>query len=429
MAGNMGANTTEGTTSKPRKYTPRRESWGRLRKLPSGRYQASYVGPDGNTYPAPMTYSDKGDAQTWLSGIRTDIQRGNWKSPKAIQAELFGEYARAWIETQISASGEPLRPRTRAEYLRYLDKGLEPLTGERLDAITKAMVRAWHLKRLKAGKTAAAREARLLRAVMNAAIADELIEKNPVDSSLTRTAAGLKHRPPSEAELAGILETFKEVAPELRLAVMLAAYGGLRLSEWRALRRSDLTLDGERYAVNVTRQVQRVPLSLREAGGPDWMVGPPKSAEGVRVVTLPAWMTADVEAHLKTHVARFKGALLFAPSGGAQFLDDKRFNKPWNVARDRLKLRVRVSGKGEPARYESVVREHDLRAFAGTYYVRAGATLREVQTLLGHSTTEAALAYQHAVGDRVAELADRMPAPSAAPPLPVNLDEARGAKA
>ena len=41
-----------------------RASWGKVRKLPSGRYQASYVGPDGQRYPGPMTYGSPASVPT-----------------------------------------------------------------------------------------------------------------------------------------------------------------------------------------------------------------------------------------------------------------------------------------------------------------------------------------------------------------------------
>ena len=50
----------------------RREAWGRLRKLPSKRWQARYTGPDGTLYSArtdddrPLTFLTKGDARAWL---------------------------------------------------------------------------------------------------------------------------------------------------------------------------------------------------------------------------------------------------------------------------------------------------------------------------------------------------------------------------
>ena len=43
-------------------------SWGWLRKLPSGRWQASYLGDDGRRHTAPRTFTAKIDAEGWLVG-------------------------------------------------------------------------------------------------------------------------------------------------------------------------------------------------------------------------------------------------------------------------------------------------------------------------------------------------------------------------
>jgi hypothetical protein len=39
-----------------------KRSWGSIRKLPSGRYQVRYLGPDREYRPAPVTFTTKTDA-------------------------------------------------------------------------------------------------------------------------------------------------------------------------------------------------------------------------------------------------------------------------------------------------------------------------------------------------------------------------------
>ncbi|MCU1496090.1 MAG: site-specific integrase [Acidimicrobiales bacterium] len=54
-----------------------RRSFGALRKLPSGRWQASYTDErTGDRIIAPTTFTTKTDANLWLSGIATDRKRG-----------------------------------------------------------------------------------------------------------------------------------------------------------------------------------------------------------------------------------------------------------------------------------------------------------------------------------------------------------------
>jgi integrase len=50
---------------------------------------------------------------------------------------------------------------------------------------------------------------------------------------------------------------------------------------------------------------------------------------------------------------------------------------------------------------------HGLRHYGATKFAQTGATLKEIQERIGHSTVAAAMRYQHTAG-RDAELAKRM---------------------
>lgn len=65
-----------------RRRAPRR-SFGAIRTLPSGRYQARYPGTDGVLQPAPQTYESKRDAELFLAQIQADQARGDWIDPTA----------------------------------------------------------------------------------------------------------------------------------------------------------------------------------------------------------------------------------------------------------------------------------------------------------------------------------------------------------
>src|SRR5690625_7327751 len=72
----------------------KREGWGSLRRLPSGRWQVRYSGPDGETYTArtdddkPLTFVTKTDARTWLASIQTRGARGHGGPPEVTAARL-----------------------------------------------------------------------------------------------------------------------------------------------------------------------------------------------------------------------------------------------------------------------------------------------------------------------------------------------------
>lgn len=75
--------------------------FGYVRKLPSGKYQASYPGPDGKRYTAPTTFTHKADAQAWITTERRLIKYSTWTSPAA-RAEIVKSTARAIAEREAT---------------------------------------------------------------------------------------------------------------------------------------------------------------------------------------------------------------------------------------------------------------------------------------------------------------------------------------
>jgi len=61
---------------------PRRR-FGRVRRLPSGRYQARYLGPDGLDRPAPGTFASKTSAEKWLVRKEAEIHDDQKKDTSA----------------------------------------------------------------------------------------------------------------------------------------------------------------------------------------------------------------------------------------------------------------------------------------------------------------------------------------------------------
>ena len=66
--------------------------FGTVRKLPSGRYQIRYPGPDGRMWPGPSTFERKGDADKALVLIEAQMSSGSWTDPERGKVKLE-EYA------------------------------------------------------------------------------------------------------------------------------------------------------------------------------------------------------------------------------------------------------------------------------------------------------------------------------------------------
>lgn len=371
-----------------------RSSWGKTRKLPSGRYQASYVGPDGERYPGPMTYSTKGDAETWLAGQRSDIATGKWvpraetETALASRAQPLSEYTEAWLLTRTNARGDGLRPRTVDEYRRLLRGALVELGPAPIGSLTPARVRRWRADQLATGrKTQTSRAYGLLNAVMGTAVIDGLLVSNPcVIKGGQSTYTGRKVLPPTDAELETILDA---ITPRYRALVVIAAMAGLRYGEATELRARDVTIERDESGSIVTARlsVERA-VTYTASGG--FVVGSTKSAAGLRKVAVFGRDAVDIAEHVRGLIGE---ALLFPARGGARHLAQSSFIKHWYPARE-------AAGRSD-------MPFHALRHYAGTRYAQAGATPRETMARLGHSSLGSAMRYQHA-GNRDDELAARM---------------------
>ena len=120
--------------------------FGRVRRLPSGRYQARYSGPDGIDRPAPQTFATRTDADVWLTMKEAEIRRGDWLDPD-VGKLAFGDYADAWIRDHV------LKPRTDELYRGLLKNHLRPTFGNTdLGDIHEADIRRWRRERLDTGR-------------------------------------------------------------------------------------------------------------------------------------------------------------------------------------------------------------------------------------------------------------------------------------
>ena len=73
-----------------------RRRFGRIRRLPSGRWQARYRGPDGIDRAAPETFATKTEAAKWLTNKEAEINRDDWINPESGQITLR-QFATDWV--------------------------------------------------------------------------------------------------------------------------------------------------------------------------------------------------------------------------------------------------------------------------------------------------------------------------------------------
>jgi len=353
--------------------------FGRVRRLPSGRYQARYLGPDGADRPAPQTFGTKREAEVWLALKEGEIRRGDWLDPSA-GAVPFAKYAADWI-----GQGH-FSPKTTQLYELLLRRHLLPTFGGlNIADIRQEDVRAWRAQRLRAGPeqerpfgpVTVAKAYRLLRAILNTPVRDRRIRENPCQ------IRGADRESSPERPVLSVAEVYRladAIEPRYRALILLATFGNLRWGELAGLRRRNLDLNNR--IVRVVETVYELDRLVK---------GMPKSEASTRKITLPELIMPELRRHLETFTPPGPDAFVFVHAKGGQ-LRRSNFSKPW----------ARALGK---ASLPSGVHVHDLRHTGNTLTAEAGASLAELMSRMGHSSTRAASVYLHAREDRDQQLA------------------------
>lgn len=439
-------------------------TWGTVREVPrkgSGRFQASYVHGGvwgvqrGVRYTAPQTFDTRGDAWAWLDREHRLIDRDDWTPPLerlheaeaaveqarearrlADQVPTIAEYGALYCDRDNLATG------TRDRYrmlLRLYIKG-EPSTITRRGAIkgkplvkvglgnvrvtelTRAHVRQWWQGLPVKTKEASSRQAYdLLRAIMNEALDDELVDVNPVRLKDASRAQAGRERDLDPLPVETLFAVADAMPPRYRLGVLLGGVLGMRSGEVRGLQRRDFNLAGDVPTVKVERAVKPADGHVT--------LGPLKTARkgiATRTLPIPAALVEDVKAHLREHTQLGRTGLLFwrtkdgEPVRSADWL--KAFKKACRKVATQMgtDAELRRALTGEPESDESQrIRElltsnggyifHGTRVTGLTWTYRlSGGNLRAVQAIAGHTSPKMALRYQRAEMDYLAAIADNV---------------------
>jgi integrase len=359
--------------------TPRRRSFGTIDKRSSGRYRARYQHA-GQTWSAPETFLDRRAAERWLADVDRSIGNGTWTpptktEPEPAQSTVLSDYAERWLRER------KLKLRTRDLYRGLLDRNILPTLGK-LDvaAITLPVVRTWHAN-LTIGDTARAHSYALLRTILNSALDDELIDRNPCRirgaGRATRTKDPVPFTPTEYAKLRLAIE------PEsYKVLLDVAVFAGLRFGELVGLKWGDVDLAAGKLLVRrgivstKGRREEQTTKSGRE-----------------RAVFLPP-VVVEV---LRKHRPAFAPAERYVFGGGAS---------PLAYTTLRMAFKAAAVAAGRPDASLHLLRHTALTWTAGT-----GASLAETMRRGGHSTVQAAMGYQHGSDDRdrrIAELLDEI---------------------
>jgi integrase len=169
-----------------------------------------------------------------------------------------------------------------------------------------------------------------------------------------------------------------------RLLILPAVFCSLRWGELAALRRKH---------IDTSAGLIRIEVAVVELTNGALVTGPSKSASGIRWVSIPPFLLPDVIEHLEQFTGTADDQLVFSGPKGAQ-LRRSNFTRQWSKA-------LEAAGM-------TGIHVHDLRHAGNTLAGEAGASLRELMDRMGHSTTRAALIYQHRTSLRDKMIADEI---------------------
>src|SRR3954447_5101483 len=174
---------------------------------------------------------------------------------------LHGSSPPSWLD-----DNRRLGPRSRETHERNLRLHLAPLAQVPLRSLTPSLVRTWYATAMRGrgGKTSIDQSYRLLRAILNSAVRENIVAKNPCQIPGAGTTRAKRRTVATPKQIDALVDA----APgPYKAAILLAAWGGLRRGEILVLRRADLDLAAG--TVNVHRnQVELLSVRSRFDANP-----------------------------------------------------------------------------------------------------------------------------------------------------------------
>ena len=417
-----------------------RRSFGAIRKLPSGNYQAAFKELDGSNQVAPQTFKTREAADQFLAIKQAEQiaekqagEAGRWILNKDRGAIPLGDYLARHFATK-----QDWADRTRELNERLAKRWiLSPVAGhcladKNLDSITPLMVREWFAAVQRASFESAT-IAKTPKPLNDSAAAKHwaksqniifeplgkassaLLEQwraagspqrvNPLVSNelspAGRTGAAqtyrllksifnaaiadeLLDRSPIKDKGATVVRSRKtqaatsEQVAELAEQVPARYKAAVMVAAYGCFREGELfALARKHYnAFNRTLTIER---AVKKLAGRPAFIGATKTVGSNRTVVLPKIAAEALEQHLAQYVGSDPESIIFATGTGSLVTSSKLSNW-WVPARNRAGL--------------PTLRWHDLRSTGLTIAASTGASITALMNRAGHTSVRAAMIYQ-----------------------------------
>ena len=333
-----------------------------VQKRPDGRWRARYRDEADREH--ARHFARRVDAERWLDEVRSDLLRGSYVDPAAGRV-LFADFARTWLQAQ------PHRPGTALLYERSLRLHVYPRIGDRpMASIRRSDIQALVTT---SGQTLAPKTVenhfRLIKAVFNAAVEDQLIAVNPCRKIARQPVAASRVVPLTVDQV----EMLVAHTPTHFKALVISAVGtGLRQGEALGLRATDV--DFLRREVHVRHQLVSVP-------GVAAHLGPPKTPSSLRTVPAPGFVLDALAAHIRD----------FAPGPFGMIFSNTR-----GMAVNRQSLHRSLAAAVRAAGLPPGITFHQLRHTYASLLIDGGESVTVVADRMGHmNANETLRTYSH----------------------------------
>jgi integrase len=321
---------------------------GTTAKVPSkldgkgSRWRARYVDSRGREH--SKGFARKSDAQAWLDGQTAAIVSGTHVAPRDARQTLR-QYTDRWIVAyEVNRKSTVRQARTHLKHI------LDAFGDVELGEIAPTDIKTWLAKLKRDGYKDSYRYAlhARLSQILTDAMRDGVLPRNPCSN---RTSPPMGKPKPYVASTAQVWALYDVMPENLRVAVLLGAFAGLRVAEVSGLRVADV--DFIRGVVHPKQQWPAEPLKTEGSDAP---------------IPIPN----DLALMLSASVQQFPGEMMVTNGFG-------RGCGPWVI--ERAVREVKPGIEGLPAEFSF----HDLRHYFASLLIASGADIKTVQARMRHA--------------------------------------------
>ncbi|MCE7009900.1 site-specific integrase [Kibdelosporangium philippinense] len=256
-------------------------------------WRVRYTKDDGTIGSIPG-FTSKTTAQDKADEIDADRRRGTFLDPSAGKL-LLGEFTTPWFDSIDVARS------TEAQYDSLIRNHIIPRWGTTcLDSITGIGVRSWKKKLRTQGYAESTIKTivKILSMMLADAADEQLIAANPIKPQRRGKRQHAKRKEALWATPEQVLRIALQAAGlvGIRAAILIitAAWTGARWGELTGLQRINTHLDDGRIVIDPDIG------ALHEVGSSLYL-GPPKTAESIRTITLPSFLIRLLQWLLDSH--------------------------------------------------------------------------------------------------------------------------------